>query len=281
MMQKFIQKYIKPVLRGVRLYNFTYSIYGYLFKINRKIKNRLAKTFFKTSPILLYHRIATVSNDPLMLCVSEKCFEEHLIFLKKHYNIIKLTELSERLLQNKLVGNEAAITFDDGYKDNLTNALPLLEKYNVPATIFITTSLLGKRASFKWDMQYHYTDRAVFLDENEISILYKHPLIEIGAHTHDHLRLSDEDEHAQRYTIIKNKTIIEQIVGKTITTFAYPFGGSLDFNLISEQTVREAGFKFAYSNTGLLAKSPIKIYNIPRINIRNYSTGELSKILLL
>lgn len=279
-MREIIKKYIKPILEMVGLYNLIYSIYTYFSKSNIKIVNRFVKIFYKTSPILLYHRIATVSTDPLMLCVSEKCFEQHLIFLKKNYGIIHLSELSRRLLNNTLTGNEAAITFDDGYRDNLTNALPLLEKYNVPATIFITTSLLGKSASFDWDMQYKQEDRATFLNSNEIKILKDHPLIEIGAHTHNHPRLSDLDEQRQKDNILKSKEIIEQAIEGKIKAFAYPFGGPLDFNWISEKVVKETGFEFAYSNTGLLAKGTKKRYSIPRINIREYSISKLAQSLL-
>jgi len=170
-MRIIIKKYIKPILQAIGAYVFAYRFYSFLLFMKIKIINRFYKIFYKTAPILLYHRIFAPSADPVMLCVTPACFESHLEFLKKYYNVLPLSELSGRLATGTLEGDEAAITFDDGYRDNLVNALPLLEKYDIPATIFITTGQLGKKASFVWDMKYVASDRATFLSDEDIRIL--------------------------------------------------------------------------------------------------------------
>lgn len=279
-MKIFLKKYIKPIFQIIGLYASVYNVYFFLINFINKISNYCFKIFFKTAPILLYHRVANVSEDPIKLCVTPACFEKHLQFLKKHYDILPLSELSRRLMAGNLNGNEAAITFDDGYKDNLTNALPLLEKYNIPATIFVTTSSLGEKASFEWDLEYAEVDRATFLNEEEILILSNHKLIEIGAHTNTHSRLSDLTEAEQKDEILKSKIVLEKITGKKITAFAYPFGGIYDFNNSSKLTVKKIGFLFAYSTAHVLAKNTSDSYCIPRINIRECTVSDLSKMLL-
>ena len=239
--------------------------------------NLLSKKFYRTAPILLYHRIATPTQDPLMLCVSPEHFERHLVFLKKNYDIISLRELSQRLANGKIKGNEMAITFDDGYQDNLTKALPLLEKYNLPATIFITTGHIGEKANFDWDKKYPEDDRAFFLTEEEIRTLAKHPLIDIGAHTETHPNLANLKQEEQKKEILNSKNKLEEITGKEIKTFAYPFGGTYDFNKTTKGIVKESGFDFAYTNTGFLATKTRDNFIIPRINIREISPQELAQ----
>lgn len=276
----FIKKRIKPFLYRLGIFENSYQLWFFIIKLHVILKNYLYKVSSKTAPILLYHRVDEVKNDPIMLCVTPATFEEHLKFIKNNYQPLPLSELSRRIVSNSLVGNEISITFDDGYQDNLKNALPLLEKYNIPATIFVTTGYLGRKASFKWDMEYSEFDRAQFLSQDEINLLSQHPLIEIGAHTETHPRLIDISKTEQETDILKSKTRLEAITGNHIKAFAYPFGGIYDFDKVSEKIIDELGFEFAYKNTQELARHSNSSFNIPRINIRESSANELAGKLL-
>jgi len=276
-MRNFIKKFIKPSLEEIGIYKYFYKTYFFILDRKIYLVNIFLKHFTKTAPILIYHRIASAHKDPLMLCVSTDCFELHLKLLSEKYNIIPLLELSNKIINKKLNGDEVSITFDDGYQDNLLNALPLLEKYNAPATIFVTTGSIGQKASFEWDMEYEESDRATFLNKDEIKKLAEHPLITIGAHTHTHPRLSDLSFEDQKDNILKSKNLLEEMTGTEIKTFAYPFGGKLDFNKSSEKAVAELNFDVAFSNNGAIANNFSKKFSIPRINIREYSAKELSK----
>ena len=99
--------------------------------------------------ILGYHRI---SSSPLVsdeICVSPENFTEHLHELRKHTSPIHLSDLVKHLKDGTLPNQSIALTFDDGYADNLYGAKPLLEKYEIPATVFICTGYMGKE--FWWD----------------------------------------------------------------------------------------------------------------------------------
>jgi len=100
--------------------------------------------------ILLYHRVGAVNKrlDPYSLTVSPENFSEHLRILK-NYNVISLSELIKRINDKNLNNNYVVITFDDGYADNLYIVKPLLEKFNIPATFFLTSGYSGKY--FWWD----------------------------------------------------------------------------------------------------------------------------------
>jgi surface carbohydrate biosynthesis protein/FkbM family methyltransferase len=101
--------------------------------------------------ILLYHRVSDDALDPQMLSVSPALFEAHLKELAQGYRVIPLSEMVEALRAKKLAPKTVAITFDDGYGDNLTLATPLLEKYELPATVFVTAGILHQKCDFWWD----------------------------------------------------------------------------------------------------------------------------------
>jgi peptidoglycan/xylan/chitin deacetylase (PgdA/CDA1 family) len=101
--------------------------------------------------ILLYHRVAEAGSDPWQLAVSPRHFEEHLQILSEACRPLRLRDLSGAVEKGSLPRRRVVVTFDDGYADNLLNAKPLLEKYDVPATVFITTGYTGKDREFWWD----------------------------------------------------------------------------------------------------------------------------------
>ena len=101
--------------------------------------------------ILLYHRIARLSSDPQLLAVKPQYFAEHLEIIKKKCTPLSLKDLSGAFEEKTFPVHPVAITFDDGYADNCTDAKPLLERYAIPATIFVTAGYVGSGREFWWD----------------------------------------------------------------------------------------------------------------------------------
>jgi len=98
--------------------------------------------------VLMYHGV-TAKNNPITNFdhkhVDKGKFEKHLIYLKKHYNIISLQDFLEWKKKKKLIHKTSVmLTFDDGYKNCHTQLLPILKKQNIPATIFLPTKYIGK-----------------------------------------------------------------------------------------------------------------------------------------
>lgn len=112
---------------------------------------KLQKRFTPKAIILMYHRVTEVEIDPWALCVTPKNFAEHLEVLQKDYHLLTLTELIKAHQAGKIPNRSVAITFDDGYADNLHQAKPILERYGIPATVFISTGYLGQQREFWWD----------------------------------------------------------------------------------------------------------------------------------
>ncbi len=101
--------------------------------------------------ILLYHRVTEALVDPWNICVSPRHFEEQIAILRKTVPLLPLSDLVAQLRQGTLPPRATAITFDDGYTDNLLHAKPILEAYNAPATIFIASRPDPTPREFWWD----------------------------------------------------------------------------------------------------------------------------------
>lgn len=101
--------------------------------------------------ILLYHRIATVDVDPWGLAVTPEHFAEHLEVLRRVATPVAVDQLGVTIAAARAPRLAVAVTFDDGYADNLHAALPLLERFDVPATFFVTAGLVERGGEFWWD----------------------------------------------------------------------------------------------------------------------------------
>lgn len=101
--------------------------------------------------VLMYHRIADSPADVWDIAVSPKNLEAHLRILKESGRVIPLQKLVKEVKNKWIRSDKVAITFDDGYADNFAVAKSLLEKYNLPATFFITSINIGMPHEFWWD----------------------------------------------------------------------------------------------------------------------------------
>lgn len=111
--------------------------------------------------ILMYHRV-NPERDVLGLSVSPGFFDRQLAFLASRFRVISLAESVAMLSNGIPAGNYVVITFDDGYRDNYDFAFPLLRKYGLPATIFVTVNAL-ETGDFGW---YSF-DRAILESRRE------------------------------------------------------------------------------------------------------------------
>jgi peptidoglycan/xylan/chitin deacetylase (PgdA/CDA1 family) len=117
----------------------------------RHVAYQIRRRIAAQALILLYHRVANLPLDPYLLGVTPEHFAQHLEVVRKQGYPIRLQELTQGLRDGHLPNRAIVITFDDGYRDNLYNAKPLLERYDTPATVFVTTRSLTQAGEFWWD----------------------------------------------------------------------------------------------------------------------------------
>lgn len=101
--------------------------------------------------VLLYHRVHDADSDPWSLAVSPSNFSDHLRVLRRLARPVPLQTLARAAAQGRRLPRHVAVTFDDGYVDNHTQALPLLVRHEVPATVFVVSACVGQAREFWWD----------------------------------------------------------------------------------------------------------------------------------
>jgi peptidoglycan/xylan/chitin deacetylase (PgdA/CDA1 family) len=130
----------------------------------------IALRFKEFTPILVYHAINHHSNNPLISGkvhnIFSEVFYEQLCLLKKHFTVVSLDELQQRLTKDQRVQGLAAVTFDDGYLSILNQAVPVLDTLAIPATFFLTTKLIQAGAFWRDKIRYVVNQNlaAEFLD---------------------------------------------------------------------------------------------------------------------
>ncbi len=176
--------------------------------------------------VLVYHTISAPA-DPLPgdIDISPERFERQLRWLEHWRRVARLSETLHAPESDRLT----AITFDDGYLDNLTVALPLLEKYQLPITLFVTAGFLGREG---------------FLSPDELREISKHPLVTIGAHGLWHRHFTRLKAEEARFELTESRRLLSSITGRRVDLMAWPFG-ECDERL--EQLSKECGYHASWS----------------------------------
>jgi peptidoglycan/xylan/chitin deacetylase (PgdA/CDA1 family) len=141
------------------------------------------------------------------------------------------------LLDKDLPKKPVVITFDDGYQDNYLYAFPVLKEYKFCATIFLVSGHIG--GTNQWDSQQKEPVRLLSQDEIREMADYG---ISFGAHTVTHPHLPQLTDDRAFYEITQSKREIEEVVGKEVVSFCYPYG---EVSLRVKEMVAEAGFRCA------------------------------------
>jgi len=259
--------------------------------------------------ILLYHRIDRSARDRWRLCVSPENFAAQLDRLVQRFQPVPLRELSESVRDGRIRHGSIALTFDDGYRDNLTIALGLMKDRGAPATFFLSGDGAADGDSFWWERldaslekmgldgdaagKFHWRlariseeDRRRLLDdlprgdgpfpprmtEAEMARLAVEPLAEIGAHGWSHRALDPLAPEEQRREIGENMRTLSDKFGVEIVSFAYPFGGPVTVE--TREVLLELGVELACA----IGTEPVTARTdplaLPRLEVGDWSGEE-------
>ena len=191
-------------------------------------------------PILMYHSISYCENPHFRrFTVMPERFEEQLDYFSTHgYSPLTVSNYVQRIANNDpLPPRPVVLTFDDGYADFYTAALPLLQKYHATATLYIITGYIGETS--RWMQREGEADRTI-LNWSQIREIASSG-IECGAHTHTHRALDALAAADCRQEIeLSQRALAENIDAPH--SFAYPFGY---YSHAVHSLVREVGFTSA------------------------------------
>jgi peptidoglycan/xylan/chitin deacetylase (PgdA/CDA1 family) len=263
--------------------------------------------------VLGYHRVAEERHDPLGLCTPPSVFERHLQAIRRYGQPMRLLGLARATARRRLPSRGVVVTFDDGYADTLSIAKPLLERYEIPATVFVIAGYLGRE--FWWDELIRiwrgdlgsdgyraYTrlerlpdderrkelrrlaasrpvaakrlTKSRVLRVEELSDLTAGGLIELGAHSLSHPRLSSLPRPDQDQEIAGSKRRLEGIAGHQVHAFAYPHG---DYSEETAALVREAGYRCACTSSPDVCRAGTDPFALPRFWPDQRGDGRFSR----
>lgn len=157
--------------------------------------------------------------------------------------------------------NDFAITFDDGYLTVYERACPMLKERSMTATVYVVVDSLG--GINEWDR------RAGDQEEKMMSAAQARELaengFEIGSHTLTHPRLSALDDDQLRREIVDSKHKLEDLIGREVVSFSYPYG---DYDGRVLDAAMAAGYKNAVSTRLGTVVAGTSLFEIPRVNVR-------------
>ena len=214
--------------------------------------------------ILGYHNVTNMGEEPdiknPLIVIDITRFEEQMRFLKRYYNLVDEKEIILALDGKKSLPPYAVwITFDDGLRNNYTNAYPTLRKYKIPATFFIVVSLVRNN-----------DNSSRYMSWEEIKEMLQGGL-SFGAHTVHHKILSQLSSQELADEIVVSKNKMEEELKIKVVSFAYPYGQRSHFDLGKCRPIlMNSGFKVAVTTVrgkngfGSLNKDP---YDLKRLTI--------------
>lgn len=224
------------------------NIFGYIFR------QFLFKLFVKRGDcvVLMFHRVISDRQKDFIakdLTISTEKFESLLSSLKKYFIIADLY----KCIKSPIYQRCCAITFDDGWIDNYQNAFPILKKFNIPATIFISAGMIGTKEMF-W---FHRLNNIIMSLSNKQIVAYFSK--ELGIHLSE---FSTKEE--LNWTIaeeLKNKTIqeITSIIHNCEIFFSIPENSErnlLDWTEIKEMSFFNVSFGSHGLNHSIFTKLP-------------------------
>lgn len=200
-------------------------------------------------PILIYHRVSDTAEEPQTLKVAD--FEAQIKFLVDDgYSFIMPDDLLDAWEKDKaLPAKPVLITFDDGHEDIYTNVFPILQKYNIRATVFLVTDHIGMDEYLTWDLA-----RA----------LQEGGFIDFESHTKSYKTLTKIKPDKLWNEVYGSKQAIEWALHKPAKFIAYPEG---KYSVEVEETCKECNFRAGFIEDYGLAKNESDNYILTRIPV--------------
>lgn len=214
-------------------------------------------------PILMYHQIdaTPARGTPLRgLTVTPGSFARQMALLRLlGYRGVSMSEL-EPYLRGEKTSKVVGITFDDGYRNNLQHALPVLQRNGFSATCYaVSEPFEGRNA---WDEGMGMPQKPLFTPDDMRAWVAAG--MELGAHTRHHADLTAIDEAAAFDEIAGCKRELEAIVGREVRHFCYPYGR---YRAEHRDMVRAAGYATATTTERSRACSSDDPFELPRVMI--------------
>jgi peptidoglycan/xylan/chitin deacetylase (PgdA/CDA1 family) len=202
----------------------------------------------RTLRVLMYHKVNDVEGNPTT--VPAGVFEEQMALLRElGYRVVDLDAVFAYYLERKpLPGGAVLITFDDGYRDNLRNAVPVLRKYGFPAVLFVPIGYVS--GSLPLPHEEPLAARGVLnrtVDWDEIRELEANG-VRVESHGIGHRPLADLEIDEAAREIVLSKLRLEEKLERRVRAFAYVKGSEAHYRPVHLSLLRQAGYDVAFTS---------------------------------
>ena len=269
---EIIGRFIKSPARRYSLYSLIQTLCYW-----RGVRQEAGKTLWRQltygTPILMYHAIDSSDEPGSSYVMPIHRFATQMTWLKRiGYIPITLEQFLDCYRKRHLApAGSVVITFDDGYTDNYTYAYPVLQKQNIPATIFLVSSYIG--LANKWDKQTQLADRPLMSWSQILELMEQG--IQFGAHTCTHPVLTSLSSNQAEEEITLSRKQLESRLGTPVDLFAYPYG---EYDDSTQVMVQQAGFAAGCTVDAGLNTLNTTPFSLRRTEIRG--TDSLPRFLL-
>ena len=230
----------------------------------------------KPVPILMYHNIAVAPKGVRLrgLYVSPRRFARQMALL--HWLGYRGLSMSAALpyLRGERQGKVAVITLDDGYRDNLEYALPVLLHYGYTATCYVVSAAIG--TDNHWDAQQLGIHKPL-MNLNELC-RWRDAGMEIGAHSRHHPLLPELDDAELDDEVAGSRRELEERLMVPVTQFCYPYGAA---GLREQEAARRAGFVAAVTVRRGRAQPGGNLFDMPRVMVGGHHAPHVFPLQLL
>ncbi len=240
------------------------AVYGGYARLLRPLpRAALSLTGRQRLVILLYHRVSDDFRDSVTIGCEH--FEAQMAHIARYYPLLSLDDLIAGNFDRHAHRPLIAVTFDDGYLDNYTNAVPILRRHRVPAGFFVSTGIVGTDRGFAHDLKKlgHALPNMSWEQIGEM----KEMGFFIGAHTVNHANLAKIDDETARYELTESMNTLRQRLGLQEVAIAYPFGKRSDITEERRRLIRELGYAACFSAYGGRNRFPLDLFDIRRSGV--------------
>jgi len=210
--------------------------------------------------ILTYHRVAHDARDPFAVKPPE--FERQMEAVSRSSSVQRLEQALDLLPSDESIPR-IALTFDDGTEDFLTEALPVLCRFGLPATLYLSPGKIGTGGFLTWENVREVSRSGVV----------------VGSHGLDHRSLGLLDAGEAWRQIHDSKAQLEDYLGLPVRTLAYPFGTPRDFSSRVKEQVQRAGYRAACSSVNGVNHASSDPFELRRTKIEGGDGDIFGKIL--
>lgn len=206
--------------------------------------------------VLMYHRFADAPRDAFS--VRPEAFEAQMRVLAESRRAVSLEDLRLFLAgQRELPNGACLVTIDDGLVGTLTEALPVLRRWGVPAVAFVSAGLIGCKNRYP----------EPYMSWPEVKSLLASGVVDIGSHAYTHRSLGLITPEEAFMEAKRSRERLEDELGVAVRSFAYPFGTRADFSSLTERALAEAGYTVAFNSMHGAVRAGMDPISLPRVKV--------------